>query len=98
MNPVRSIPFAIAILAASVVVASAADPPPAPLQEPTKNLPVPTADVSAAMQAIIGAPLNPDWNILWKTGEEARAFAQMQAAKVVAGLPAMRERMEVSVE
>jgi len=98
MNPDRSILFAIAILAASATATSAADPSPAPLQEPAKSLPLPTADVSEPMQAIIGSPLNPDWNKLWKTGEEARAFANTQAAKVVAGLPAMRERMNVSVE
>jgi epsilon-lactone hydrolase len=98
MNTVRSILFAITILAASAIAASAADPPPAPLQEPEKSLPAPTADVSEPMQAIVGAPLNPDWDRLWKTGEEARAFANTQAAKVVAGLQGMRERMEVSVE
>src|ERR1700681_2997597 len=98
MNTVRSILFAITILAASAIAASAADPPPAPLQEPAKSLPAPTADVSKPMQAIVGAPLNPDWNKLWKTGEEARAFARTQAANVVAGLPAMRERLDVSVE
>jgi acetyl esterase/lipase len=97
MNPVGSILFAITILAASAIAASAADPPPKPLQEPAKSLPAPTADVSEAMQAIVGAPLNPDWDRLWKTGEEARAFANTQAAKVVAGLQGMRERMEVSV-
>jgi epsilon-lactone hydrolase len=98
MSPDKSILFAITILAASATAASAADPPPVPLQEPAKSLPVPTADVSKPMQAIVGSPLNPDWNNLWNTGEEARAFANAQATKVVAGLPAMRERMGVSVE
>jgi len=98
MNSRRSILFAISIFATSATAASAADSSPAPLQEPTKSLPPPTADVSKPMQAIVGAPLNPDWDKLWKTGEEARAFAEAQAAKVVAGLPAMRARMDVSVE
>jgi monoterpene epsilon-lactone hydrolase len=97
MNPDRSILLALTILTASAT-ASAADSSRAPLHELAKNLPTPTADVSEPMQAIVGAPLNPDWDILWKTGEEARAFAKTQAAKVVAGLQAMRERMEVSVE
>jgi epsilon-lactone hydrolase len=98
MNPGRSILFAIAILAALAAAAIASDPSPAPLQEPAKSLPPPTADVSEPMQAIAGAPLNPDWNKLWKTGEEARVFANTQAAKIVVNLPAMLERMGVSVE
>jgi epsilon-lactone hydrolase len=47
----------------------------APLDVPAKALPAPTADISPGMQAFVGAPLNPSWNKLWKTGEEARAFA-----------------------
>ena len=47
----------------------------APLDVPAKALPAPTADISPGMQAFVGAPLNPNWNKLWKTGEEARAFA-----------------------
>ena len=46
----------------------------APLDVPAKALPAPTADISPGMQAFVGAPLNPNWNKLWKTGEEARAF------------------------
>ena len=69
----------------------------APRQEPAKTLPVPT-DVSPGMQAIIAAPLNPDWNVLWTTGEEWRAAADKQAAKTVASLPALRERMHVKAE
>jgi len=58
----------------------------------------PTADISPGMQALVAAPLNPDWDKLWKTGEEARAFADAQAAKTTQNLPAMRERLHVSVE
>lgn len=66
-----------------------------PLQVPAKMLPVPT-DVSPEMRRIIAAPLNPTWNVLWKTGEEWRAAANLQAAKSVQGLPAMRQRLQVS--
>ena len=59
-------------------IAMASDP--APLDVPAKALPVPTADISPGMQKFIGAPLNSNWNKLWKTGEEARAFADVQAA------------------
>jgi monoterpene epsilon-lactone hydrolase len=68
-----------------------------PLEEPAKTLPVPT-DVSPEMQKIIAAPRNPTWNVLWKTGEEWRAAANAQAAKTVQGLPAMRERLHVTVK
>jgi acetyl esterase/lipase len=68
----------------------------AQLEVPAKNLPVPK-DVSPEMQQIIGAPLNPAWNVLWKTGEEWRAAANAQAAKTVQGLPALRERLHVKV-
>jgi epsilon-lactone hydrolase len=68
----------------------------APLQVPAKSLPVPT-DVSPELQSIIGAPRNPAWNKLWKTGEEWRAEANVQAAKIVQGLPATRRRLHVTV-
>jgi monoterpene epsilon-lactone hydrolase len=41
----------------------------APLDVRAKALPAPTADISPEMQALVGAPLNPNWNKLWKTGE-----------------------------
>jgi monoterpene epsilon-lactone hydrolase len=69
----------------------------APLQVPAKTLPVPT-DVSPEMQRIIGAPRRAGWDVLWKTGEEWRAAANAQAAKSVLGLPAMRERLHVTVK
>ena len=62
-------------------VAMATDP--APLDVSAKALPAPTADISLGMQAFVAAPLNPNWNKLWKTGEEARAFADNQAADTV---------------
>ena len=70
----------------------------APLDVPAKALPAPTADISPALQAFQGAPLNHDWNKLWKTGEEARAFANGQAADTVKGIPAMLERLHVKSE
>ena len=70
----------------------------APLDVPAKALPAPTADISPGMQAIIGAPLNHDWNKLWKTGEEARAFANAQAAATVRTIPALLERQHVKSE
>lgn len=70
----------------------------APLDVPAKTLPVPTADISPGMQKFIGAPLNPDWNKLWKTGEEARAYADVQAAATVKTIPPMLDRLHVRSE
>lgn len=38
----------------------------------------------------------PNWNVLWKTGEEWRAAANTQAAKTMQTLPALRERLHVT--
>ena len=70
----------------------------APLDVPAKALPAPTADISPGMQAFEGAPLNPNWNKLWKTGEEARAFADKQAADTVKTIPALLARQHVKSE
>jgi epsilon-lactone hydrolase len=67
------------------------------LQVPAKSLPVP-ADVSPELQKIIAAPRNPAWSVLWKTGEEWRAAADVQAAKTIQALPAMRQRLHVTVQ
>ncbi len=85
-----------AALIAGPAAAMAADV--APLDVPAKTLPVPTADISPGMQKFIGAPLNPDWDKLWKTGEEARAYADVQAAATVKSIPAMLERLHVKSE
>ena len=75
-----------------------ADPALQPLDVPAKTLPAPIADISPGMQAIIARPLNPDWDKLWKTGEEARAYADVQAAQTVKGIPAMLARLHVKSE
>jgi monoterpene epsilon-lactone hydrolase len=68
-----------------------------PRQVPAKSLPVPT-DVSPGMQAIIAAPLRPGWDVLYKTGDEWRAAANTAAAKAIEALPALRERLHVTVK
>ena len=69
-----------------------------PRQEPAKTLPVPYADISPGMQKLIAGPLNPDWNDQWKTGAEARAYANKQAAGAVKTIPGMMQRLHVSVK
>jgi len=85
-----------AAFAGSYCVAQSNDAAHVPLQVPAKTLPVP-ADVSPAMQNLIAAPRNPAWNQLWKTGEEWRAAANAQAARTMGTLPAMRQRLHVTV-
>ncbi len=68
-----------------------------PLQVPAKSLSVP-ADVSPEMQKLIAAPRNPNWDHLWKTGEEWRKAANEQAATAAQSLPALRQRLHVSVK
>lgn len=68
-----------------------------PLPVPAKSLPVPL-DVSPEMQKLIAAPRNPNWDHLWRTGEEWRKAADEQAAKTVQTLPALRQRLRVSVK
>lgn len=67
-----------------------------PREVPARTLPVPN-DMSPGMQAVIAAPLRPGWDVLWKTGEQWRAAANSAAAKTIETLPAMRERLHVTV-
>jgi monoterpene epsilon-lactone hydrolase len=70
---------------------------PGALKVPARTVPVPT-DVSPELQKIIAAPRRPGWDKLWKTGEEWRAAANKQAVKALETLPAMRERLHVTVK
>ncbi len=97
MNISRIIFLSAAILAASSATSQAENSADA-LQVPAKSLPVPTEDISPEMQAFIKAPLNPDWNKLWKTADEARAYANVQAAGVMKGIQGLKDRMGVTVE
>ncbi len=94
-------PRALALCAVAALVAAPAAAEEAaltPLQVPAKTLPAPTADISPGMQEFIAAPLNPDWDKIWKTGDEARAYAVGQAAKAVKTIPGMLDRLHVKIE
>jgi acetyl esterase/lipase len=84
------------VLGQSRVPAQTAAAPLNPRSIPAKTLPVP-GDVSAGMQEIIAAPLNPAWNQLWSTGEEWRAAANQQAVATVDALPGIRQRLHVTM-
>ena len=47
---------------------------PRSLDVPARTLPVPE-HVSPAMQALVGAPLSPTWNVVPKTTEEWKALS-----------------------
>ncbi len=85
-------------VAAAAVLTLAGAAYAAPQDVPAKALPVPTADISPGMQAIIGRPLNPNWNLQYTTGEAWRGFADKQAATMVAGIPGMLDRLHVKIE
>jgi acetyl esterase/lipase len=92
------VPACTALVCIAAVAASAqSNTTLAPEQVPAKSLPVPT-DVSPELQKLIAAPRNPNWNNLMKTGDEWRAFANKQAASTVQALPAVRERLHVTVK
>ncbi len=97
MNIAKLLVLTCAALGAAHCAAQASDGAFTPLQVPAKTLPVP-ADVSPELQKIIAAPRRPGWDVLWKTGEEWRAAANAQASRAVQTLPAMRERLHVTVQ
>jgi monoterpene epsilon-lactone hydrolase len=65
---------------------------------PARDIPLPTADVSPAAQAIIGAPLQPTWNLHPKDAAEWKALINMRADAVAKTLPDLRARLGVKVE
>ena len=65
---------------------------------PARDIPVPTAEVSPAMQAVIGAPLSPTWNAHPKDAAAWKELINARADAVAKTLPAMRERLNVKVE
>lgn len=65
---------------------------------PAKEIPVPTADVSPPVQALIGAPLQPIWNDHPKDAAAWKALIKMRADAVAATLPDLRAKLGVKVE
>jgi epsilon-lactone hydrolase len=67
-------------------------------QLPARDVPVPNADVSPAMQALIGAPLSPIWNDHPKDAAAWKALIKQRAELVEKTLPDLRARLGVKVE
>jgi len=62
-----------------------------------KTIAVPSG-VSPQMQAIIGQPYNPNWNVSPKNATEWKALIDKAAADTIKTLPAIREALGVTVE
>ena len=81
----------------SVPVAIAQSAPTGTREVPARMLPVPDT-VSPQMRAIIGRPFNPSFNVAPQTTADWKARVDSAAALVVAGLPALRSALGVTVE
>lgn len=65
---------------------------------PLKSIGNPTVDVSAEMQAVIGAPYPPHFNADPKTPSEWKELIDRRAKMAIAGIPAMKAKLGVKVE
>src|SRR5262249_10907714 len=70
---------------------------PGPRSLPARAIPVPDT-VSPQMQTLISAPLSPTWNVIPKAAGGWKAQVDAGAAAATAALPALRDRLGVSVE
>lgn len=91
-----------AVLCASAALAQApgqggGQPQLAPREVPAKSIPVP-GTVSPGMQAIIGQPLRANWDKPPTTPEGWKQLADGIAASVPPQIPALAERLRVTVE
>jgi monoterpene epsilon-lactone hydrolase len=66
-------------------------------QLPARDIAVPDT-VSPQMQALIGLPLQPTWNIHPKSAAEWKAWIDKRANDVAATLPDLRKRLGVTVQ
>ena len=71
---------------------------PGPRQAPARTIPVPSEGVSPQGQTVVGSPYVPYWNTDPKDAAEWRAFVADAAKPTLAALPALRERLGVTVE
>ena len=76
----------------------AANAQPGARRSPAQVSPVPTNEVSPQMQALIGAPYPPHFNAAPKDAEAWKALINQRAALTIAAVPALKEKLGVSVE
>ena len=85
----------VTAILAQAVPASTADL--APLVVGPRTLPVPTSEVSPEMQPIIAVKPDADLYPLVKTGEEARVFADAQAAVIIKRITGLLTRLYLTM-
>ena len=104
----------LVMLATSPVFAEQASPPPGyealakqqagangqagPRTAPGKVIQVPTNEVSSQLQTAIGLPYPPHFNAAPASAEAWKEFIDARAKPSIAALPALKERMGVTVE
>ena len=93
----RFLPLALSAAAAFLTAVPVLAQTLAPREAPAKSLPVPTT-VSPQMQAIIAQPLRSNWDKPPTTPEGWRELSESNVATVAPQIPAMAERMRVSIE
>jgi acetyl esterase/lipase len=71
---------------------------PGPRQRPAETMPVPTEGVSPAVQALIATPFPPHMNAEPKNAAEWKDLIERRAALIRAAVPAMQEKLQVSVQ
>ena len=76
----------------------AANAQPGARRSPAHVSPVPTQEVSPQMQALIGAPYPPHFNAAPKDAAEWKELINRRAAPTIAAIPALKEKMGVTVE
>jgi hypothetical protein len=77
---------------------AAANAQPGPRKTPARTIPIPTEEVSPELKALIALPFPPHMNAAPKDAAEWKALISRRAALAIANLPAMREKLGVTVE
>src|SRR3954470_12567161 len=93
----RKLPYLIVLLAAASIAAFPAHALDTTRDIPARQIPVPET-ASPQLQQLIAAPLSPIWNTHPKSAEEWKAFVQARAQMTLKGLPALREKMNVTYQ
>ena len=88
---------AVAVMAILALAVPASGDDQASLVVGSRTLPVPTGEVSPEMQAIIAVKPDPNIYPLMKTGEEARAIADAQAAVAIKRIPGLLARLNLTM-
>ena len=90
----RGLALGAIVIVVALPLGTAQTPTLASLEVPARTIPVPDT-VSPEMRAIISAPLSPTWNVVPKSADEWKAMSAPSSGR---GLPALRQRFDVTSE